>query len=574
MMAETESATSAAAKGATYLMALQISSRALTFVLNQILLRFLTPDTLGRAVQLELYSISVLFFARESLRVAVQRVGVSDATMSTPETKTPDAEKKTPEKTRADKASNEGTSPGEGNAVQTVVNLSYLALMLGIPLTLGLGVLCQRALYASSQGLARSDPSNYINTSILLYGLAALIELASEPCFVAAQSILLFKVRAGAEAAATVGKTFATVLTAFVAYRLGLDIGVLPFAAGQVAYATVLLASYTTSMNTVSTQRNFHLLPHRFSNNPTFISGYFSRPLLTIATSLTIQSGIKYVLTQGDSILIAALASLQDQGTYALASNYGGLIARMLFQPIEEASRNLFAKLCSSTTQPSPANKAPSSSQVRAAHILTTILHLYALLALPALTLGPTLAPLLLSLVAGQRWTALGAGTVLGTYAYYIPLLATNGVTEAFVSAVASNRELYRQSVYMGAFFVAFAGSAWWFVARLGWGAEGIVWANCVNMAARIGYCFWFIGGYFRERGTEFDVLAAVPSAGSVAGAAAVPLLLRASEGMLSSHGVLGELVRVGGVGAVLAVVIGVSELGFFQRSYALIKRA
>lgn len=75
---------------------------------------------------------------------------------------------------------------------------------------------------------------------------------------------------------------------------------------------------------------------------------------------MTIQSSIKYVLTQGDSLLIATLASLQDQGAYALSSNYGGLIARMLFQPIEEASRNLFAKLCAS-----PADDPASSEKAK-----------------------------------------------------------------------------------------------------------------------------------------------------------------------------------------------------------------
>ncbi|KAK5275762.1 Oligosaccharide translocation protein rft1, partial [Cryomyces antarcticus] len=87
---------SASAKGATLLILLQVSSRALTFAINQVLLRFLSPELLGLSVQLELYSISVLYFARESLRVALQR---------------------------------------QSHGVQTVVNLSYLAVGLGVPLS-------------------------------------------------------------------------------------------------------------------------------------------------------------------------------------------------------------------------------------------------------------------------------------------------------------------------------------------------------------------------------------------------------------------------------------------------------
>lgn len=241
----------------------------------------------------------------------------------------------------------------------------------------------------------------------------------------------------------------------------------------------------------------------------------FSRPLLTLGLSLSVQSSIKYVLTQGDSLLIATLASLQDQGAYALSSNYGGLIARMLFQPIEEASRNLFAKLCASPSapiapgtisgndksnqdQPSP----PANSGIKQAHsTLVIILRLYTLISLPLLSFGPYLAPIFLSLIAGRQWTSTDAPAVLATYCYYIPFLAINGVSEAFVSAVATNTELYAQSVWMGAFFAAFAGGAWVFVRVLEWGAKGIVAANIVNMACRIVFNMAFVRRFFKRNG-------------------------------------------------------------------------
>lgn len=232
----------------------------------------------------------------------------------------------------------------------------------------------------------------------------------------------------------------------------------------------------------------------------------FSRPLLNLTLSLTIQSSIKYVLTQGDSILIASLASLQDQGAYALSSNYGGLIARMLFQPIEEASRNLFAKLCAPVASPGgkadPKSAKPASDGVKkASTTLRDILKFYSLISLVAFSLGPTLAPLLLSLVAGSKWSATGAGDVLGTYCYYIPLLAINGVTEAFVAATADQKELYAQSFWMSGFFAAFAGSAYLFLTVLGLGAKGLVWANCVNMGCRILFNLSFVKRFFARNG-------------------------------------------------------------------------
>lgn len=249
--------------------------------------------------------------------------------------------------------------------------------------------------------------------------------------------------------------------------------------------------------------------------------------------NLYVQSGIKYLLTEGDSILIGTFASLQVQGIYGLASNYGGLLARIVFAPIEESSRNLFAKLCShtpegkveelqhSSNQARPQNRntkqsseetwsgATSKSFIpntkpndvdRARIVLTSILRLYMLLALVCISLGPHIAPQLLRLVAGERWISTGAGSVLAAYTYYIPLLAMNGVSEAFVAAVATNAELRQQSIAMAVYFVLFASAVYTFLRIVNMGGEGLVWANCLNMACRIVWNTWFIRNYFGRK--------------------------------------------------------------------------
>lgn len=173
----------------------------------------------------------------------------------------------------------------------------------------------------------------------------------------------------------------------------------------------------------------------------------------------------------------------------------------MLFQPIEEASRNLFAKLLSTTTPSSdPTIKATTvepENVKSAANILTIILKLYAIFSLFLLTLAPPFAPLLLSLLLGNRWGGSEAGAVLSAYCYYIPLLAINGVTEAFVQSVATERELAKQSAWMGLFSGLFAGAGWVFLGLLGWGAKGLVVANSVGMVLRVLWSGVFIGSYF-----------------------------------------------------------------------------
>ncbi|GAB7352236.1 hypothetical protein MBLNU459_g2708t2 [Dothideomycetes sp. NU459] len=511
-----DSAVSASAKGASFLILLQVGSRALTFALNQILLRFLSPELLGVSVQLELYCISVLYFSRESLRVALQR--------------------------RAD-------------GVQVVVNLAYLALAVGVPLS-----------YLLAELYLRTEVPRvpYLLQALRIYGAASLVELLAEPAFVAAQQKMLYKVRAFSEAAATILKTFVMVGIVYWANRSGKDLGVLPFAAGQFAYAGTLLLVYATQMALVARSEGFSLLPRSVVPNKTerFWLGLFSRPLLNLTLSLTVQSSIKYVLTQGDSILIASLASLQDQGAYALSSNYGGLIARMLFQPIEEASRNLFAKLCASATAPVQESDIKSQTKPsqdglkRASTTLRDILKFYSLISLAAFSLGPRTAPLLLKLVAGSKWADTGAGDVLGVYCYYIPLLAINGVTEAFVAAVANNKELYAQSVWMGAFFAGFAGSAYLFLRILEMGAKGLVYANCVNMALRIVFNLSFISGFFARNGQAFELLELLPTGFSIAITAVAALDTGVMPGMLSRYGMLGDLVRAGGVASLFALAL------------------
>src|SRR5277367_6786292 len=65
---------SVSAKGASYLILLQLFTRLLTFTFNQLLLRHTTPQIFGFAtIQLDLLSSTLLFLSREGFRIALQR---------------------------------------------------------------------------------------------------------------------------------------------------------------------------------------------------------------------------------------------------------------------------------------------------------------------------------------------------------------------------------------------------------------------------------------------------------------------------------------------------------------------
>lgn len=552
-------------RGASLLILLQVVSRAITFVANQILLRFLTAQLLGISTQLEVYYLSVLFFARESLRVAIQRQGsiraTSDPSQALPKQQPPQAghaetnPQTSPGKsaTAADPQSPPLQQQQQQQETQAVVNLSYISIGLGFVVAALLG-----SLYlASAPAAAARAGTPYFVPAVYAYAAAAVLELLAEPAFVVAQLRLRFAARARAEGLATLAKCVATLAAAAWAARRGVALGVLPFALGQVAFGWVLLGAYTVQHlyedegggrdgGGDEEGGGFSLLPRWLGGgreggegraSSPYVFSLFYRPTLTLASSMMIQSFVKHLLTQGDTFLVSILSTPTAQGVYALANAYGGLAARLVFQPVEESSRSYFSRLLSSTstssppsangstttTPPIPGDKPPhddhdhdhdnNSKQktldsttttapsraalAQASENLTSLLRLYTLASLPVLALGPTAAPLLLAVVAGPRWTAAGAGDALAAYVYYVPLLAVNGLTEAFVASVATGAQVHRQSAWMTAFSLVFAAAGYVLLRVLGWGAVGLVCANGVNMACRIAWAVWFIRGYF-----------------------------------------------------------------------------
>lgn len=546
-----------AVRGASLLIVLQIASRAVTFVANQLLLRFLTAQLLGVSTQLEVYYLSVLFFARESLRVAIQR-------QESPSS-----------------SSEHDDQPRTVNArdSQSVVNIAHLSLILGLGASVGLGWAYLRYVDAATAA------TPYLDVALRVYGLAAIVELLSEPAFVILQYRLRFGPRAAAESIATFFRCAVTFGAANWAWRQGLELGVLPFALGQLAYGLGLLVVYTWYGAQLASTEGFSLFLKKSaplqqrdgktdetgqSFGPNYVLGYFFKPTLQLASSLTAQSFVKHILTQGDTFLVSILSDPRSQGIYALANNYGSLLARLVFQPIEESSRNYFSKLLSSKGSPDKKAVIKARSDIQA------LLKFYVLLSIVVVTIGPYAAPLLVQIIAGAKWSASGAGTVLARYCLYIPLLAVNGVAEAFVSSVATESEVHRQSLWMGVFSLAFGIAGFVSLRVLDLGAAGLVYANSINMLCRIIWSGTFISRYFRTNGAEFSWSRVLPNGlalSTLATAAFWASLMRAgiSVGNVSPH-VFIDLITVGTRAVPFVVVIAYTERKYLLDCYRSIR--
>ncbi|KAL8941619.1 MAG: hypothetical protein Q9211_001750 [Gyalolechia sp. 1 TL-2023] len=509
-----------ATKGATYLILLQIGSRALTFIVNQILLRFLSPELLGISAQLELYLTTVLFFARESLRVALQRQEHEDRAVSVnATTKNEPSKSRLPEK--------------QDRKLQEVVNISYIAIGLGLPLAFIFA-----ALYMRNAGtLVLGIPT--VQQSLKLYAFAAVLELLSEPCFAVTQQQMLYGIRASAETLATLARCLLTCGIAVLSSKTNVELGALPFATGQIGYALVLNVVYLVRICPFSVRSPYSIFIRPIIQpSPSMLWDRFPLPRLNLALNIYAQSIFKHILTTGDTLLVAAFASLKSQGAYALASSYGGLVARMIFQPIEESSRSLFGRLLpqmttlkSSESVGAEVRSSDNRKQVdQAATYLRSLLHFYSLVSSVILTIGPSFSPLLLRFVAGSRWSDSEAPSVLAAYCYYIPLLAVNGILEAFVSAAATPAQLRVQSAWMIVFSATFA-AAGFLVLKLGdQGARGLVLANAVNMICRIIWSWQFVRDYLCLRGAALNYADVMPTAGTMISAFATAVFLSRVE--------------------------------------------
>lgn len=544
-----DSLPSKSVKGASFLILLQIGCRALTFIVNQVLLRFLSPHILGLSAQLELFSISTLYFARESLRNALQHKPSDDEQKKTAEGGGGEKKKGT---------QSIAASYRTNRRMQEVVNLSHVAIAIGLPLTLAF-----TWLYLKKADIAVLE-SHQIRSSLYIYALATGVELLNEPAFNVARQEMMYATRASAEFLAFFTRAVISCSISIWVGMSGRNLGVLPFAAGQLGYAITLNLLYLSNVYPVCAQNAVSLLAKPIASSTDYFISRFSRPLIMRTATLYGQNIFNQLLTYGDGYLIATFASLPSQGAYALASNYGGLLARIILQPIEESSRSLFGRLPASQTASKPKDNAILS---QAKTHLTTLLRLYLVLSLFATCLGPPLAPILLRLVAGSRWTHTEAPGVLSTYCYYIPLLAINGILEAFVSVVATDPQITRQTVWKVAFFSAFAGTGFLVLRVFELGARGLILANAVTMGLRIWWSWAFVQAYLAGvgGGDGLRLGGLLPSVGSVAMGLAARGALVAMETGARQDGGLGELLRCSLVAG--GCVVGVA---FFEREFVL----
>ncbi|WWD15858.1 hypothetical protein CI109_100282 [Kwoniella shandongensis] len=448
------------------LVLLQLLSRLLTFGLNQTLVRLASPSVFGTAaIQFDLVCSSILFLSREGIRNALLRRTTSRI-----------ASKETKEREE-----------------RQIHALSIVPLQLG----LCIATLITGLYLTTSDRATTSQPTFHL--SLLLYVLSALVELAIEPYYIRVHRTdpPKLNVRVQAEGGMAIVKAVVTVGSLL---SLGEGRALLGFALGQLAGAIWLASRYLREFRW--NVRSLVLVPRDVGETR------FDPHMLSLATANTGQSVIKHLLTEADRIAVARISPLNDQGGYAVAMNYGSLVARIIFQPVEESLLlHYSSSLSSDSTLP----------------LFSTTIRLALYFTLLVSTFVPPLFPAISPLLLPRQYHSTTAPAILRLYlTSYIPLLSLNGVAEAFHTASANPTEVKLQARWMIASSAVFATSLLTITNLPNFYVNGnlinhsreeaLVLASCAAMLLRITYALRHANRFFKHRKPQLRWLDLLPS--------------------------------------------------------------
>ncbi|XP_023571441.1 protein RFT1 homolog isoform X5 [Octodon degus] len=327
------------------------------------------------------------------------------------------------------------------------LNLLWLTVPLGVFWSLFLGWIWLQLLEVPDP-----DVVPHYGAGVVLFGLSAVVELLGEPLWVLAQAHMFVRLKVTAESLSVIFRSILIALLVLWLPHLGLYI---------------------------------------FSLAQAFVNWKEAK----LTWSFFKQSFLKQILTEGERYVMTFFNILNfgDQGVYDIVNNLGSLVARLIFQPIEESFYLFFAKVLE---REKDATLQKQEDVAVAATVLESLLKLALLTGLTITIFGFAYSQLALDIYGGAM-LSLGSGPVLlRSYCVYVLLLAINGVTECFVFAAMSKEEVDRYNFTMLALSFSFLVLS--YLLTHWCGSVGFILANCFNMGIRITQSLCFIHRYYQ----------------------------------------------------------------------------
>lgn len=417
-------------------------------------------------MQLELLLSSLLFLSREGIRLALLRTVVQ-----------------------------------EEKHLQQVVNLSSLPALLVLLFSGVVHLFCPSFVGGMSRQV------------MLLYCGGAFFESLGEPLYNLYNQSFRIDCRLKADAAATLTRSLLTFVGLVV---LGLDtegFGLAQLGFGAVHFGMMLrnMSQIQFSSEEMKNRRVYlkDLIPRvPTSSGETrgasesralfaFLKHSFGSEAFSNAFYMTATSLLKHLLTEADKIVLSLYASHYDQAVYGVVNNYGSLVARLVFQPIEETSRISFAKMAASSKIEYESNNHDAANSILSSlsRLISTLLNSMLLLSICFPLFGPFYARVAVKYGLGGRWYSDETVQSLGIYCVYVLTMGLNGITEAFVNATApagvfstvNSSMVCSSALYCLLSTIPFRGC----------GACGILVANIGSMCVRIVFNVVYIQRYF-----------------------------------------------------------------------------
>ena len=362
----------------------KLFGRIVTFTLNTLLLRIISPEIFGIAtVKLEFFYYSVLYMSREGLRIALLQ-----------------------------------NYPKRGDKywLKKVIHMSWLAIPCSLLPTIGLLFAFALTLPAAIMGLQRA-----FWLAIAGYMISVLIELASEPFHMICVYNEQLPKRMKAESIALTFRA-AFVLSTFLLCRnimnanlregqSDIKLALLIFPLGQ------LLSSIILFIGLYNVAKEFAPGLSITENIP--ISEIeVDEPIIQQAIAMTSQIMFKYLLSQGDMWIVSLTGSSNQQGIYSIVTTYGSIFLRIVVQPLEDVAQPFFAQTKDNV----------------ALQYLETILKFYQICSFLLIIGATTILRPLIGVAFGKWWLDTQMPTVFSFYCVQLCMMSISGILEIFMN--------------------------------------------------------------------------------------------------------------------------------------------
>lgn len=219
--------------------------------------------------------------------------------------------------------------------------------------------------------------------------------------------------------------------------------------------------------------------------------GVLNPDLNVLVLSFIKQGVLKQVLTEGERYVmsVSPVLSFSQQATYDVVNNMGSLAARFIFRPIEDSSYFYFTQTIARDIE----LKNQKQDKVKeACDVLRNVCKGVSSIGLISFVFGQSFAGTLLLLYGGQDFVASGLPELLlRWHTFAIVLMAINGITEGYMFATNTSKDINTYNYYMAIFSITFLVLSYQLTNFFG--PVGFILANCFNMIFRISYSLRYI---------------------------------------------------------------------------------